>query len=92
MPKLLLCPSFININCSADLTHFANEMLFKSIWWTPPTKHYKWIRNIFANHVTIQPWHDAKFFIGLFEEYKPNGNELLQAQVTNMIRLIMNYQ
>eukprot|EP01083_Nonionella_stella_P034851 95285_1 len=75
MPKLLLCPSFIDINCSVDLTYFANEMLFKCIWWTPHTKHYKWIRNIFANHVTIQPWHDAKFFIELFEEYKRKYGE-----------------
>eukprot|EP01083_Nonionella_stella_P034850 95284_1 len=67
MAKLLLCPSFINND--DDLTYFANQMLFKCVWWTPDTKHYKWIRNIFANHVTIQPWNDATFFIELFDDY-----------------------
>eukprot|EP01083_Nonionella_stella_P021801 60371_1 len=70
IPKLLLNSLAFCMEMDSNLKYFANQMLFRTIYWEQPVDHYKMIRNLFACHITIHPWDDPVFLIECFEEYK----------------------
>eukprot|EP01083_Nonionella_stella_P117507 350302_1 len=60
IPKLLLhFPEFNSeIQSNLHFKYFANQLLFQSIYWNEPPKHYTLIRNLFASGsiTTRHPW------------------------------------
>eukprot|EP01083_Nonionella_stella_P129998 394498_1 len=72
IPILLLTYSLVfhKDTVDSDLRYFANQLLFRTIYWIDRSNHHNAIRSLFARYIRIQPWNDAMFFIECFEGYE----------------------